>query len=79
VGIPYLYVATGLMLSEVLNATGDTKGAAQVLGQARQVAQAVQLTDLLAELEQPEARPESNPLLTPRGDSQRGQPVPVRP
>ena len=28
VGIPYLYVATGLMLAEVLQATGDTSAAA---------------------------------------------------
>jgi hypothetical protein len=52
VGIPYLYVATGLMLSEVLNATGDTASAAKVLAQAKAVAKAVRLTDLLAQMEQ---------------------------
>ena len=78
VGIPYLYVATGLMLSEVLDATGQPKDAAQVMAQTRQIAQAVKLSDLLAQLG-PESRPESNPLLVPRGDTQRGQPVPARP
>ena len=79
VGIPYLYVATGLELSEALNATGDARGANQVLAQTRQIATGVQLTDLLAQLQQPEALPESNSLLVPRGDTQRGQPVPARP
>jgi len=80
VGIPYLYVATGLMLSEVLNATNQPKDADHVLAQTRQIAKAVQLSDLLAQLEQPEQTlPESSPLLVPRGDTQRGQPVPARP
>ncbi|HEX6600593.1 MAG TPA: hypothetical protein VF034_14860, partial [Gemmatimonadaceae bacterium] len=80
VGIPYLYVATGLMLSEVLNATNQQADADRVLAQTRQIARAVQLTDLLAQLEQPEQPlPESNPLLVPRGDTQRGQAVPARP
>ena len=80
VGIPYLYVATGLMLSEVLNATNQPAEADRVLAQTRQIARAVQLTDLLAQLEQPaQPLPESNPLLVPRGDTQRGQSVPDRP
>jgi len=80
VGIPYLYVATGLMLSEVLNATGQPREANGVLAQTRKIAKAVQLSDLLAQLEQPEQPlPESSPLLVPRGDTQRGQSVPARP
>jgi hypothetical protein len=79
VGIPYLYVATGLMLSEVLQATGDSAGAAHVLGQARQVAQAVKLTDLLAQMEQPAAPAQpTNPLLLPPSDTQRRRIVPAR-
>jgi hypothetical protein len=79
VGIPYLYVATGLMLSEVLQATGDSAGAAHVLGQARQVAQAVKLTDLLAQMEQPAAPAQpTNPLLVPPSDTQRRRTVPAR-
>jgi hypothetical protein len=79
VGIPYLYVATGLMLAEVLQATGDTTDAQRVLNQARQVAQAVQLTDLLAQMtEQRQPLPGQSPLLTPT-DSARGQPLPAKP
>jgi hypothetical protein len=80
VGIPYLYIATGLMLSEVLKATGQSTDAGHVIAQTKQIAKAVQLTDLLAQIEQPESLlPESNPLLVPRGDTQRGQPVPAKP
>jgi hypothetical protein len=80
VGIPYLYVATGLMLSEVLQATGDAAGSAQVYAQAQRVAKAVKLTDLLAQMQQPGlAEPESNPLFAPPSDTQRGRTVPARP
>ena len=81
VGIPYLYVATGLMLSEVLQATGDTQGAARVMAQARGVAKGVKLNDLLAQMEvsSPAAPAQQNPLLTPPSDTQRGKPVPVKP
>jgi hypothetical protein len=80
VGIPYLYVATGLMLSEVLQVTGDTAGASRVMGQARQVAQAVRLDDLLAQMtEARTAPPGTNPLLTPPSDSPQGTPVPATP
>ena len=81
VGIPYLYVATGLMLSEVLQATGDSSSAARVLGDAKRVAQGVKLTDLLAQMEQQQQAPAppANPLLVPpSGDSQRGTELPVR-
>jgi hypothetical protein len=68
------------MLSEVLNATGQARDANQVLAQTKQIAKAVQLTDLLAQLEQPEMPlPESNPLLIPRGDTQRSHAVPAKP
>jgi hypothetical protein len=79
VGIPYLYVATGLMLAEVLQATGDPSGAQKTLAEARKVAQAVQLTDLLAQMsEPPPQQPTQNPLLTPT-DTQRGQVLPSAP
>ena len=78
VGIPYLYVATGLMLSEVLQATGDARGAASVMAQAKDVARAVHLTDLLAQMEQQSPPPtQGNPLLTP-SDTTRGATVPVK-
>jgi hypothetical protein len=84
VGIPYLYVATGLMLSEVLQQTGDRADAAKVLNEAKQVAKAVRLNDLLAQMEQQQQQvipqePRENPLLTPGSDSQRGKPVPAKP
>jgi hypothetical protein len=77
VGIPYLYVATGLMLSEILHATADTAAAGRVLSQARQVARAVKLNDLLAQMETPAAS--QNPLLAPSSDTQQGKAVPVKP
>jgi hypothetical protein len=76
VGIPYLYVATGLMLSEVLQTRGDTADATRVMGDARRIAQAVRLDDLLAQLQEPPrpSGPVQNPLLTPT-DTQQGQPL----
>ena len=80
VGIPYLYVATGLMLSEVLQATGDASGATRVLAQAKQVASGVRLTELLAQMEQQQqqqAAPPSalQPLLVPPSDTVRGKAI----
>jgi len=76
VGIPYLYVATGLMLSEVLQATGDTAASKRILGDSRRIAQAVRLDDLLAQLQEPPAMPgpAQNPLLVPT-DTAKGQPL----
>ena len=81
VGIPYLYVATGLVLSEVLQATGDAAGAARVLSDARKVAVGVKLNDLLGQMEQTApVAPESNPLLVPSaGDTGRKTTVPAKP
>jgi hypothetical protein len=79
VGIPYLYVATGLMLSEVLQATGDTSGSARVLNQAKQVARAVKLNDLVAQMDQPSNVPAQAPLLVPPSDTQRGRSIPAKP
>ncbi|MBA3672575.1 MAG: hypothetical protein H0W68_11235 [Gemmatimonadaceae bacterium] len=71
VGIPYLYVATGLMLSEILQATGDSTGSHRVLAQAKQVAQSVRLSDLLAQMDQPSQAPTpQSPLLVPSDTAQ---------
>jgi hypothetical protein len=81
VGIPYLYVATGLMLSEVLQATGDTTNAARVMSQARDIAKGVKLTDLLSQMElsSPAAPSQTNPLLVPQpADTQRSKTVPAK-
>jgi hypothetical protein len=75
VGIPYLYVATGLMLSEGLQARGDVAAANRVLNQSRQIAQAVRLDDLLAQMSTPQPAAPPNPLLVP-GDSRKGQAIP---
>jgi hypothetical protein len=66
------------MLSEVLQATGDSADAARVLAQAKAVAQAVRLNDLLAQMEQqqiPVAQP--SPLLAPPSDTHRATPIPA--
>jgi hypothetical protein len=71
VGIPYLYVASGLSLSEALRAQGDARGAEQVYADAKQVAKAVRLDQIFAAVEQQRQQMQ---LL---GDSQQG--VPVKP
>jgi hypothetical protein len=79
VGIPYLYVATGLMLSEALQTQGDVADASRVLADSRRIAQAVRLNDLLAQMtEQPQPAPAQNPLLTPT-DTQQKQPLQPKP
>ena len=81
VGIPYLYVATGLMLAEVLQATGDTTAAARVMAQGRDIAKGVKLNDLLAQMElsNPISPAQQNPLLVPPSDTQRKTTVPAKP
>jgi hypothetical protein len=50
VGIPYLYVATGIGLAEALRDQGKTEEARKVFGTARDVAGAVRLDQLFAAL-----------------------------
>lgn len=45
VGIPALYVQTGLMLYEVLNTVGDPAGGKKALDSAKQLAQATRISD----------------------------------
>jgi Protein of unknown function (DUF2723) len=73
VGIPYLYVATGLALSEALRASGREREAQQVLGVARQVAVAVRLNQLLAAAEQGM----QVPAFPSTGDSNTGRQLPA--
>jgi hypothetical protein len=54
VGIPYLYVSTGAILSEALQKIGEPQEAQKVMSEARAVAKATRLDDLLARYEQPE-------------------------
>ena len=48
VGIPYLYVATGIVLSEGLDRTGRSAAADSVIARTEQVARATRLSDLFA-------------------------------
>jgi hypothetical protein len=73
VGIPYLYVATGLELSEALRTRGDAAQANQVWNTAKQVATAVHLEKLVGD--QPPGM-EQTPLLS---ESAAAVQLPVRP
>ena len=76
VGIPYLYIATGMELSEALKMRGQTQEASQVQQTAMKVAKAVHLESLIA----PQvSAPEANPLLVPGGDSSKNTTLPAKP
>src|SRR4051812_39542641 len=47
VGIPYLYVATGMELAEAMRLQGKTQRAQSVFGQAKRIASAVRLEELI--------------------------------
>jgi hypothetical protein len=74
VGIPYLYVATGLALAEALRATGRQDDGQKVIDRARQVATAVRLERLLASAEQGAQAP----AFPSTGDSSPGRQLPVQ-
>lgn len=74
VGIPYLYVATGLELSEALHSRGDAAMANQVWTTAKQVAKAVHLERLVGD--QPPSA-EQSPLVP--SESAEGVQLPVKP
>jgi hypothetical protein len=75
VGIPYLYVATGVELAEELRGQGRTQEAQGVFDLSRQIAQAVGLVDLLRDAEAAFRQP----LLPPLGDTGRAAQLPVAP
>jgi hypothetical protein len=68
VGIPYLYVATGIELAEALKIQGKTAEANNIFATSRQVARAVRLEDLLRG-----AEAEFNQMT---GDTGRAAPLP---
>jgi hypothetical protein len=74
VGIPYLYVATGLELSEALHTRGDAAQSNQVWTTAKQVATAVHLERLVGDTP-PGA--EQAPLVP--SESSAGVQLPVKP
>ena len=71
VGIPYLYVATGMELAEALKGRGETARASEVFGTAKKIATAVRLDDLVRS-----AEAEFQQIL---GDSARSAPLPAPP
>ena len=72
VGIPYLYVSTGVVLSEALQARGRAPDANAVLERAKGVARATQLEELFGG----NARAAPPPIVS--GDSARRNQVPIR-
>jgi hypothetical protein len=72
VGIPYLYVATGLELAEALKMQGNAKRASDVFNLSKRIATAVRLEDLIRPAESEFQQP-------PVGDSARGLTLPAKP
>jgi hypothetical protein len=73
VGIPYLYVATGVELAEELRNQGRTPEAQRVFNLSRQVATAVRLSDLLRDAEAAFRQP----VVPGMGDTAKGAPVQI--
>ena len=74
VGIPYLYVSTGAILSEALQKVGEPQDANRVMNEARAVAKATRLDDLLARFEQTD-----RPATAPSADSGGQVEIPLAP
>ena len=79
VGIPYLYVSTGVVLGEALGAQGDAKGSAEAMQRARLVARATKLEDLFG-AEQPAAAPvfQGDTALGPKAPAKRPVKAPAK-
>jgi hypothetical protein len=71
VGIPYLYVATGMELAEALKTRGRISDAQKVFQSAKQVAQVVRLDGLISGAEAEFA--------TPVGDTAANRQIPITP
>jgi hypothetical protein len=77
VGIPYLYIATGATLAQILNDRGDVAEAAKVFNTTRDVAKAVRI-QTSTELPPPMVAPaETASVLTP-GDSRASKQLPIK-
>jgi hypothetical protein len=77
VGIPYLYIATGATLAQILNDRGDGKAAMDVFNTTRQVAEAVRI-QTSGTLPPPAAAPiETGTVLAP-GDSRASKQLPLK-
>jgi hypothetical protein len=77
VGIPYLYIATGATLAQVLNDRGDGAAAAAVFNTTRDVAQAVRIQTSAALPPPMNAPVETAQALTP-GDSRASKQLPLK-
>jgi hypothetical protein len=75
VGIPYLYISTGLLLAETLRANGMEEQAKQTYDRARAIAKSVRLEQIFAQADPFQVQ---QPQLIPGGDSP-GRPVPASP
>jgi hypothetical protein len=74
VGIPYLYIATGIELGQTLSALGRPVEGAPIINQTRNIATALNLQQYFpSSLEAPPATP-----AVPSGDSALGKQVPVK-
>jgi hypothetical protein len=76
VGIPYLYVATGLELSEALAQRGEKAEANKVWTTAKQVATAVHLERIIGDQPPGGATPNQSPLVPSESE---GVQLPVKP
>jgi hypothetical protein len=76
VGIPYLYIATGATLAQILNDRGDGQAAMDVFNTTRKVAEAVRI-QTSGTLPPPAAAPLETAPLTP-GDSRASKQLPIK-
>jgi hypothetical protein len=74
ISIPYAYISSALLLSDVLRSTGDSTAAAGYQGTALDMARATRTLDLFSDVGSP-----APPPLPPSGDARRGTPIPVSP
>ncbi len=74
VGIPALYVNSGLILAEALESQGDTAGARAVMAKTEQVARAARIDEFFSFVNQRNAQPLIPP--PPTGDTAARVPVP---
>jgi Protein O-mannosyl-transferase TMEM260-like len=70
IGIPYLYIATGVELAQVLQATGHAQDVPRVMGDTRKIINALNLEGAFPSLEAPPPMP-----AIPSGDSAVSQPI----
>ncbi|HVZ77139.1 MAG TPA: DUF2723 domain-containing protein [Gemmatimonadaceae bacterium] len=73
IGIPYLYVATGIELGEALRAKGDQQGVQHVANDTKQIVKALGLGNMFPNL----MAPPTEQVLPPSGDSAVGRQLPA--